>query len=83
LESQGVKLGDDFVLDSVAGSGVGRLDDLARRGRRDGSTMVASYARIGGPTSVPYGWADFCRRLCRRVRHGPLAPLDINLTPKT
>ncbi len=48
-----------------------------------GSTMVASYARIGGPTSVPYGWADFCRRYAGECDSGPLALLDINLTPKT
>jgi len=45
--------------------------------------MVASYARIGGPTSVPYGWADFCRRYAGECDSGALAPLDINLTPKT
>jgi predicted transglutaminase-like cysteine proteinase len=45
--------------------------------------MVASNARIGGPTSVPYGWADFCRRYAGECDSGPLAPLDINLTPKT
>jgi predicted transglutaminase-like cysteine proteinase len=45
--------------------------------------MVASYARIGGPTSVPYGWVDFCRRYAGECDSGPLAPLDINLTPKT
>lgn len=46
------------------------------------STMVASYAPLGGPTSVPYGWADFCRRYPGECDSGPLAPLDINLTPK-
>lgn len=48
-----------------------------------GKAMGASYARIGGPTSVPYGWADFCRRYAGECDSGPLAPLDIDLTPKT
>jgi predicted transglutaminase-like cysteine proteinase len=41
-----------------------------------------SYATVGGPTSVPYGWADFCRRYAGECDGGPLAPLDVNLTPQ-
>jgi predicted transglutaminase-like cysteine proteinase len=48
-----------------------------------GGTMTASYAPISGPASVPYGWADFCRRYAGECDSGPLAPLDVNLTPKT
>lgn len=49
----------------------------------EGGVMTASYAPIGGPTSVPYGWADFCRRYSGECDSGPLAPLDVNLTAKT
>jgi predicted transglutaminase-like cysteine proteinase len=42
----------------------------------------ASYAPVGGPASVPYGWADFCRRYAGECDGGPLAPLDVNLTPQ-
>jgi predicted transglutaminase-like cysteine proteinase len=42
----------------------------------------ASYAPVGGPTSVPYGWADFCHRYSGQCDGGPLAPLDVNLTPQ-
>ncbi|MGQ0443576.1 MAG: transglutaminase-like cysteine peptidase [Beijerinckiaceae bacterium] len=42
----------------------------------------ASYASVGGPTSVPHGWADFCRRYAGECDIGPLAPADINLTPR-
>ncbi len=49
----------------------------------EGGFMTASYAPIGGPTSVPYGWADFCRRYSGECDSGPLAPLDVNLTAKT
>jgi predicted transglutaminase-like cysteine proteinase len=45
--------------------------------------MTASYAPISGPASVPYGWADFCRRYAGECDSGPFAPLDVNLTPKT
>ncbi|MGH6835954.1 MAG: transglutaminase-like cysteine peptidase [Methylocella sp.] len=41
-----------------------------------------SYAPVGGPTSVPYGWADFCRRYQGECDGGPLAPQDVNLTPR-
>lgn len=40
----------------------------------------ATYAAVGDPTSVPYGWADFCRRYAGECDHGTLAPLDINLS---
>jgi predicted transglutaminase-like cysteine proteinase len=49
----------------------------------EGGLMTATYAPIGGPTSVPYGWADFCRRYSGECDSGPLAPLDVNLTAKT
>jgi predicted transglutaminase-like cysteine proteinase len=42
----------------------------------------ASYAPMGGETSVPYGWADFCRRYAGECDGGPLAPADVNLTPR-
>lgn len=41
-----------------------------------------SYAPVGGEVSVPYGWADFCRRYAGECDVGPLAPADINLTPR-
>jgi predicted transglutaminase-like cysteine proteinase len=41
-----------------------------------------SYAKVGGSTSVPYGWADFCRRYAGECDGGPLAPAGINLTPR-
>ncbi|MGH6869761.1 MAG: transglutaminase-like cysteine peptidase, partial [Methylocella sp.] len=42
----------------------------------------ASYAPVGGPASVPYGWADFCRRYKGECDGGPLAPRDLNLTAR-
>ncbi len=45
-----------------------------------GALPRASYASVGGATSVPYGWVDFCRRE-RAECLGPVLPaLDINLT---
>src|SRR3984893_12454038 len=41
-----------------------------------------SYAPMGGPPSAPYGWPDFCRRYAGECDGGPLAPLDVNLTPR-
>ena len=43
----------------------------------------ASYASVGEPTSVPYGWVDFCNREHAECV-GPVLPaLDINLTNAT
>jgi predicted transglutaminase-like cysteine proteinase len=43
----------------------------------------ASYAAVGEPTSIPYGWLDFCQR--EKVEcQGPVLPaLDVNLTSTT
>jgi predicted transglutaminase-like cysteine proteinase len=49
-----------------------------------GATLIeASFAAVGGSTSVPYGWIDFCRRYQGECDAEPAAPLDVNLTPKT
>ncbi|HYP58663.1 MAG TPA: transglutaminase-like cysteine peptidase [Beijerinckia sp.] len=42
----------------------------------------ATYAAVGDATSVPFGWADFCRRYAGECNHGSSAPLDVNLTAK-
>jgi predicted transglutaminase-like cysteine proteinase len=44
---------------------------------------VASYASVGAPTSVPYGWVDFCSRRPEECTLGRLDPVDIKLTKKT
>lgn len=49
----------------------------------DSGVVTASYAPTGGSTSVPYGWADFCRRYAGECDSGPLPALDVNLTAKT
>jgi len=46
------------------------------------TAQISSYAPISGPTTVPYGWADFCRRNAGECDVGPLAPSDIDPTPK-
>ena len=43
----------------------------------------ASYAAVGGPTSVPYGWVDFCGREPAECEIGHQAPLDVKLTAKS
>jgi predicted transglutaminase-like cysteine proteinase len=45
-------------------------------------TLEASYAAIGLQTTVPFGWVDFCQRYKGECDHGPMAPLDINLSAK-
>lgn len=41
----------------------------------------ATYAAVGGRTSVPYGWVDFCNRYGTECDVQPLDPVDIDLTP--
>ncbi len=48
---------------------------------RAASAPRASFASIGEQASVPYGWADFCRRYDGECDETPLPALDINLTP--
>ena len=43
----------------------------------------ASYAAVGSPTSVPYGWVDFCGRRPEECSLGKLTPLDLRLTRAT
>ena len=43
----------------------------------------ASYAAVGGATSVPYGWVDFCGRRPEECSLGRLAPLDVRMTKAT
>jgi len=47
------------------------------------SLPQASYAAVGGPTSVPYGWVDFCGRRPEECDLGKLNPLDIRMTRDT
>jgi predicted transglutaminase-like cysteine proteinase len=43
----------------------------------------ASYAAVGGETSIPYGWVDFCGRRPEECVLGKLSPVDVRLTAKT
>ncbi|HUI21017.1 MAG TPA: transglutaminase-like cysteine peptidase [Methylocella sp.] len=49
---------------------------------RSSNTPMASSALIGGETTTPYGWAEFCRRYAGECDAGVLPALDITLTPK-
>jgi predicted transglutaminase-like cysteine proteinase len=43
----------------------------------------ASYAALGGETSVPYGWLDFCGRQPQECNQPVLQPVDVNLSSET
>ncbi|HEV7909553.1 MAG TPA: hypothetical protein VGP28_00310 [Methylocella sp.] len=64
------KLKPAIALALVASSLVG-LGAAASASAAPGPAGV-SYAPMGGPTSVPYGWADFCRRYAGECDGGPL-----------
>jgi predicted transglutaminase-like cysteine proteinase len=67
-----------LLASSLVGLGAAAAAHAAPAGSR---ATVASYAPLGGPTSVPWGWADFCQRYPEECGGGPLAPQDVNLTP--
>lgn len=46
------------------------------------TVRASSFAPISGPTAVPYGWGDFCRRNAGACNGEPLSPADIDLTSK-
>ena len=41
----------------------------------------ASYASVGGRTSIPYGWVDFCNRYAAECDVPVLEPVDVALSP--
>ena len=43
----------------------------------------ASYIAVGHPTSVPFGWVDFCGRYRQECDEPALPALDINLNANT
>jgi predicted transglutaminase-like cysteine proteinase len=49
----------------------------------DGAEPHASYATLGGETSVPYGWLDFCSREPQECNQPVLRAVDVNLTSET
>jgi predicted transglutaminase-like cysteine proteinase len=42
-----------------------------------------AFASVGGETSVPYGWVDFCQRYKGECDGAELAPADVNLTDRS
>jgi predicted transglutaminase-like cysteine proteinase len=42
----------------------------------------SSFAPVGAPTSVPYGWVDFCQRYRGECDGAEVPAADVNLTPK-
>jgi predicted transglutaminase-like cysteine proteinase len=42
-----------------------------------------AYASVGGETSIPFGWMDFCQRYKGECAGGEVAAADVNLTEKS
>lgn len=49
-------------------------------GRADGINLKSTFEASGGPTSIPYGWVDFCHRQPQECSQAALSPVDISLT---
>ena len=50
------------------------------RGLRADAAERAHSPKSAAPTSIPYGWVDFCRRRPEECNLGKLTPRDIHLT---
>ena len=62
---------------------VGALAAIGASAASSPDVPTASAAIVGGPTSIPYGWVDFCGREPDECALGTLKPVDIVLTKKT
>lgn len=40
----------------------------------------ASWTPVGGETTIPYGWVDFCNRHADECALGKLTPVDVHMT---
>jgi predicted transglutaminase-like cysteine proteinase len=47
------------------------------------SGQDVAYASVGGETSIPYGWLDFCQRYKGECVGAELPAADVNLTDKS
>jgi len=54
---------------------------IANAASRDTHELRGSIAAVTGPTSVPYGWVDFCGREPQECNQPVLPSKDIELTP--
>lgn len=50
---------------------------------RSSAMGSATAAAVGGKTSIPYGWVDFCGRRPDQCEVPALAAVDLKLTPRT
>jgi len=55
----------------------------AHTGLANTFSAQGSYAVLGGPTSIPYGWLDFCHREPQECDQPVLPAEDVNLTSQT
>lgn len=55
----------------------------ATAGRAGTFSEHPSYETTAGPTSIPYGWVDFCHREPQECNQPVLPAVDIDLTAKT
>ncbi len=60
----------------------GRAEAGSRSVQRAALLPHAGTIHLGGTTSTPYGWLDFCNRYENECRGGLSQPADIALTPK-
>jgi predicted transglutaminase-like cysteine proteinase len=59
------------VLFGLASAGLGEAsEDLPK----------ASFTPVGGETTIPYGWVDFCNRHAEECSLGKLKPVDVHMT---
>jgi predicted transglutaminase-like cysteine proteinase len=71
-----------FLAKALIATGLLTGGVIAAHGPSAAGATQSTFAPVGGPTSVPYGWVDFCQRYRAECDGPELTPADVNLTPK-
>jgi predicted transglutaminase-like cysteine proteinase len=72
-----------FLGKAVIATGLLTGGLVAWHGPSAAGATQSTFAPVGAPTSVPYGWVDFCQRYRGECEAPELTSADVTLTPKT
>lgn len=76
-------MGQGTIFRTMLASSVVAVALMASAAAAGAELPHASYATLGGGTSVPYGWVDFCGRQPQECSQPALQAVDVNLTSET
>lgn len=71
------------LLKTIALAGCVASGYVAFQTSSEGASLSSNYAAVGGPTSVPFGWVDFCQRYGAECPNADVPALDVNLSAES